>query len=159
MERARGWEKSINIIFSKLVGIWVICAVLIEYQYSSVQFSCSAMSDSLRPHELQHTRLPCPSPSPGICSDSCALSQWSSHLTLWCPLLLNLPQHHGLRCTRNFTLSYNHLPSYKLLIASNCCRLLHGLNICKDFWMCFHSATVQTADFNPEVHKFLLSNT
>ena len=35
----------------------------------------------------------------------------SSHLTLCCPLLLlNLPQHQGLRCTRNFTLSYNHLP-------------------------------------------------
>ena len=34
------------------------------------------MSDSLRPHKLQHTRLPCPFPSPGICSDSCPLSQW-----------------------------------------------------------------------------------
>ena len=34
------------------------------------------MSDSLRPHELQHTRLPCPSPSPRACSNSCPLSQW-----------------------------------------------------------------------------------
>ena len=34
------------------------------------------MSDSLQPHEWQHTRLPCPSPSSGICSDSCLLSQW-----------------------------------------------------------------------------------
>ena len=34
------------------------------------------MSDSLRPHELQHTRLPCPSLSPGVCSNSCPLSQW-----------------------------------------------------------------------------------
>ena len=34
------------------------------------------MSDSLQPHELQHTRLPCPSLSPRVCSDSCALSQW-----------------------------------------------------------------------------------
>ena len=32
--------------------------------------------DSLRSHELQHTRLPCPSLSPRVCSDSCALSQW-----------------------------------------------------------------------------------
>ena len=39
-------------------------------------FSCSVVSDSLWPHGLQHTRLPCPSPSPGICSDSCPLSQW-----------------------------------------------------------------------------------
>ena len=34
------------------------------------------MCDSLWPHGLQHTRLPCPSPSPGACSDSCPLSQW-----------------------------------------------------------------------------------
>ena len=39
-------------------------------------FSCSVMSTSLRPHELQHTRLPCPSPSPEVCSNSCPLSQW-----------------------------------------------------------------------------------
>ena len=39
-------------------------------------FSHSVVSDSLRPHELQHTRLPCPSPSPGVCSNSCPLSQW-----------------------------------------------------------------------------------
>ena len=37
-------------------------------------FSCS-MSDSLRPHGLQHHRLLCPSPSPGACSNSCPLSQ------------------------------------------------------------------------------------
>ena len=34
------------------------------------------MSDSLRPHELQHTRPPCPSPTPGVYPDSCPLSQW-----------------------------------------------------------------------------------
>ena len=39
-------------------------------------FSCSIMSDSLRPHGLQHTRLPYPSPTPGACSNLCPLSQW-----------------------------------------------------------------------------------
>ena len=34
------------------------------------------MSDSLQPHGLQHTRLPCPSPTPGACSNSCSLSRW-----------------------------------------------------------------------------------
>ena len=43
---------------------------------SSVQFSRSVMSDSLRPHELQHARPPCPSPTPGVYSDSCLSSQW-----------------------------------------------------------------------------------
>jgi len=42
---------------------------------SSVQFSCSAVSDSLRPHESQHARPPCPSPTPGVHSDSCPSSQ------------------------------------------------------------------------------------
>ena len=40
------------------------------------QFSCSVMSDSLRPHGLQHARLPCPSPTPGAYSNSCPSSQW-----------------------------------------------------------------------------------
>ena len=44
--------------------------------FNSVQFSCSVMSDSLRPHGLQHTRLPCPSTTPRACSDSCPSSQW-----------------------------------------------------------------------------------
>ena len=41
------------------------------YQFSSVQFSWSVMSDSLRPHESQHARPPCPSPTPGVYSNSC----------------------------------------------------------------------------------------
>ena len=39
-------------------------------------FCCSVVSDSLWPHGLQHSRLPCPSPSPRVCSDSCPLSWW-----------------------------------------------------------------------------------
>jgi len=42
----------------------------------SVQFSHSVMSDSLRPHEPQHARPPCPSPTPGVHPDSRPLSQW-----------------------------------------------------------------------------------
>ena len=41
-----------------------------------VQFSHSAASDSLRPHGLQHARLPCPSPTPGVYPNSCPLSWW-----------------------------------------------------------------------------------
>ena len=40
------------------------------------QFSHSVVSDSLWPHGLQHARLPCISPTPGACSNSCPLSQW-----------------------------------------------------------------------------------
>ena len=47
----------------------------------SVQFSLSVMSDSLWPHGLQHTRLPCPSPTPRVCSNSCPL-RWWCHRTI-----------------------------------------------------------------------------
>ena len=53
----------------------------------SVQFSHLVMSDSLRPHGMQHARLPCPSPTSGDCSNSCSLSWWC-HLILCHPLLL-----------------------------------------------------------------------
>ena len=43
---------------------------------SPLLFSCSVVSDSLWPYGLQHARLPCPSPSPRACSNSCPLSQW-----------------------------------------------------------------------------------
>ena len=45
-------------------------------QFSSVQFSRSIVSDSLRPHESQHTRPPCPSPPPRVYSNSCPSSRW-----------------------------------------------------------------------------------
>ena len=46
------------------------------FGFSSVQFSHSVMSDSLRPHESQHARPPCPSPTPGVYSNSCPSSRW-----------------------------------------------------------------------------------
>ena len=46
-----------------------------NYVFSSVQFSCSVVYDSLRPHESQHTRPPCPSPTPGV---------YSSPSSRWC---------------------------------------------------------------------------
>ena len=45
-------------------------------QFSSVQFSRSVMFDSLWPHESQHARPPCPSPTPGVHSDSCPSNRW-----------------------------------------------------------------------------------
>ena len=69
-------------------------------EFSSVQFSCSVVFDSLQPHGLQHTRPPCPSPTPRACSNSCPLSQWC-HPTISSSVILfsshlNLSQHQGL---------------------------------------------------------------
>ena len=51
----------------------LLCPV---YHTNSVKFSCSVVSNSLRPHGMQHTRVPCPSPTSGVCSNSCPSSQW-----------------------------------------------------------------------------------
>ena len=45
------------------------------FWFSSVQFSCSVMSDSVQPHELQYARPPCPSPTPGVHPNLCPLSR------------------------------------------------------------------------------------
>ena len=60
-----GWHRELPLLdVSKKFGV------------SSVQLSHSVVSNSLRPHELQHARPPCPSPTPGVHSDSCPSSQW-----------------------------------------------------------------------------------
>ena len=66
------------------VHMW--CNIVVQFHSSACsnpisqhcfsQFSHSVMSDTLRPQELQYTRLPCPSPTPRACSNSCPLSQW-----------------------------------------------------------------------------------
>ena len=63
--------------FDKNVAIcWHTPMLGVFFQFSSVQFSCSVMSDSLWPHESQHARPPCPSPTPGVHSDSRPSNQW-----------------------------------------------------------------------------------
>ena len=64
---------------------------LLTYQLRSVQFSLSLMSDSLQPHGLQYTRLPCPSPAPGTCSNLCPLRRWCHPAISPCRLLLPPP--------------------------------------------------------------------
>ena len=67
-------------LFGKKVSVCVIKLRTWRWEnsglHNSVQFSHSVMSDSLWPHGLQHTRLPCHLPSPGVCSNLCPLSQW-----------------------------------------------------------------------------------
>ena len=53
----------------------IFCFVIFS-QFTSVQFSHSVLSDSLQPHGLQHARLPCLSPIPKACSNSCPSSWW-----------------------------------------------------------------------------------
>ena len=82
---------------------WILTHFLIlpcPISFSSVQFSHSVVSDSLRPHGLQHARPPHPSPPPRAYSNSCPSSQWChptiSPLSSPSPPAFNLSQHQGL---------------------------------------------------------------
>ena len=71
-------------------------------------FCCSAMADSLQPHELQHARFPCPLPSPGVCSDTCPLSWWchstiSSSVTPFSSCLQSFPKSGSFPVSQLFT--------------------------------------------------------
>ena len=80
----------------------------IRPQFSSVQFSRSVMSDSLWSHESQHARPPCPSPTPGVHSDSCPSSQWchpaiSSSVVLFSSCRQSLPASRSFPMSQLFT--------------------------------------------------------
>ena len=76
--------------------------------FSSVQFSCSVMSDSLWSHGLQHAGPPCPSPTSGVCSNSCPLSQWchptiSSSVDPFSSCLQSFPASGSFQMSQFFT--------------------------------------------------------
>ena len=64
-----------DLVWSSL-GPFMLLKMALFHSLISDLMSRSVMSDSLRPHESQHTRPPCPSPTPGVHSDSCPSSQW-----------------------------------------------------------------------------------
>ena len=73
-----------------------------------VQFSHSVMSNSLRPHGLQHARPPCPSPAPRACWNSCPLSQWchptiSSSVVPFSSCLQSFPASGSFQMSKFFT--------------------------------------------------------
>ena len=88
-----------------------ICTSQVLMKVSSVQFSRSVVSDSLRPHESQHARHPCPSPTLGVHSSTESVMP-SSHLILCCPLLLLPPIPPSLRVFSNESTLHMRWPKY-----------------------------------------------
>ena len=88
---------------------------------SSVQFSRSVVSDSLRPHEPQHARPPCPSPTPEVHPNPCPLSRWchptiSSSVVLFSSCLQSFPESGsfptlGIRWLKYWSFSLSISPS------------------------------------------------
>ena len=83
-------------------------SLYISYIISSVQFSRSVVSDSLRPNELQHTRPPCPTPAPGAYPNSCP----SKNLILCHPLLLLPSIFPSIRVFSNESAVWIRWPKY-----------------------------------------------
>ena len=83
-------DYEVNLISFHFINIWIIIPLNISFKIASLLlFSHSVMSDFSWPHGLQHARLPCPSPSPRACSNSCPLHQWCHPTVSSChPLLL-----------------------------------------------------------------------
>ena len=83
----------------------LLCTSIIKF--SSVQFSRSVMSNSLRPHELQHARPTCPLPIPGVYPNSCPLSRWShptisSSVVLFSSCLQSFPTSGSFQMSQFF---------------------------------------------------------
>ena len=96
-----------------MIYCYIYVDIHTDISSQSVQFSHSIVSDSLRPHESQHARPPCPSPSPGVHSDSPPSSRWCHPAILssvvpfsFCP--------HSLPASGSFTMSqlftWGHIP-------------------------------------------------
>ena len=87
MAEEEGYFMAEPTLFSVFRGIQLWAQICLFFYQTrslhpcSVQFSHSVVFDSLRPHRLQHTRPPCPSPTPGVYPNSCPLSRWC-HLTI-----------------------------------------------------------------------------
>ena len=96
------------------IKFWIKFLLVSCTSYLLLSFSCSVMSDSLQPHGLQHARLPCPSPSPGACSNSCPLSPWChlTNLILCHPLLLLPSTFPSIRVFSNESVLHVRWPRY-----------------------------------------------
>ena len=93
-----------DIEYSSLCYIVVPCWLSFSV---SVQFNRSVTSNSLQPHGQKHTRLPCPSPTPGACSNSCSLSQWchptiSSSVVSFSSCLQSFPASESFPVSQSF---------------------------------------------------------
>ena len=69
-------EETLSILFYFIFLHFIFLLPLSKINWPAVQFSHSVVSDSLRPHGLHHSRPPCPSPTPGVDSNSCPWSRW-----------------------------------------------------------------------------------
>ena len=98
-------QRNLSLFFIVIGSFTFLCFIIV---FSSVQFSLSVVSDSSRPCEPQHARHPCPSPTPGVYSNSCPLSQWchptiSSSIVLFSSCLQSFPKSGSFQMSQLFS--------------------------------------------------------
>ena len=95
-------------LFEIIFKLGIAFSVIVMPPKGSVQFSCSVVSDSLRPHGLQHSRPPCLSPTPGVHPNPCPLSRWchptiSSSVVPYSSCLQSFPASGCFQMSQLFT--------------------------------------------------------
>ena len=124
--------------------------------FSSVQFIRSVVSDSLRPHELQHTRPPCPSPTLWVHSNSCPLSRWchpaiSSSVVPFSSCPQSLPASESFSMSQLFTWGGQSIRV--LALASFLPKNMQGWSLEWTGWISFESKGFSRVFFNTTVQK------
>ena len=108
-QKELGSFRSDNLDYSSLEYRQFLWTLRVDF--SSVQFSCSVVSDPLRLHGLQQAWPPCPSPTPRVYSNSCPVVP-TSHLILCCPLLLQLSIFPSIGVFPNESVLHIRWPKY-----------------------------------------------
>ena len=126
----------------------------------SVQFSPSVMSDSLQPRRPQHTRPPCPSPTPGVYSNPCPLSWWC-HATISPSVVPFFSRLHSFPASGSFPVSHFFASGGQRIGVSASASVL-PMNIQDWFplgwtaWISFQSKELSRVFSNTTVQKHLL---
>ena len=129
---------------------------------SSVQFSCSVVSNSLQTHGLQHARPPCPSQTPGVYSNSCPLSWWC-HLTI-SSSVVPFSCHQSFPASGSFQMSQFFISDGQRIGVSAFASVL-SMNIQDWFplgwtgWISLQSNRLSRVFFNTTVQKHHFSST
>ena len=105
-------RKFFSPLFPLILNVWFhhfhfTIQMLIKAQFTSVQFSCSVVSDSLQPHESQHARPPCPSPTPRAYPNSCPLNWWC-HTTILSSVIPFSSHNQSFPASGSFQISSLH---------------------------------------------------
>ena len=108
LKALRGTQPANTLILAQWNSFWISvlqhCQIIHWYYFKSVQFSRSVMSDSLRPHEPQHAKPPCPSPTPWVHPNPCPLSRWC-HPTISSSVVPFSSCPQSLPASRSFQMS------------------------------------------------------